>query len=74
MSVKRRDDLKLQTHFRSDRFFGHNGNWFFYTREATIEGPYASEKDAREQCKAYIKRVAPEASQPPGELALEPIA
>lgn len=73
MSLKRKSDHKLQTHFRSDRLFEHEGKWFFYTRESTIEGPYPDQQEARQQIKAYIKKMMALETTVSTELALEPM-
>ncbi|MCZ6831267.1 MAG: DUF6316 family protein [Gammaproteobacteria bacterium] len=70
METKRTDDPKMQTRFRSDRVFGHDGKWFFYTREGTIEGPFEDHLEASWQVEIYIKMTA---SHLAGELSLEPL-
>ncbi len=46
-----------RTRFRSDRFFIENGQWFFFTREATISGPFTSRKEAEAELTFYIRRL-----------------
>ncbi|MFL0796497.1 MAG: DUF6316 family protein [Cellvibrionaceae bacterium] len=46
-----------RTHFRSDRFFIENGQWFFFTREATISGPFMNKKEAEAELTLYIRRL-----------------
>ena len=42
----RKDDAASRTWFRSDRFFSQGPNWYFSTRENTVEGPYDSRLEA----------------------------
>jgi hypothetical protein len=54
MARKRQTDPKILTWFRTDRMVRDQGNWFFHTREQTIEGPYYSELQAQTQLDLYI--------------------
>ncbi len=69
METKRKGDPKTRARFGSDRMFQHSNKWFFYTREGTVEGPYAEKFEASRQVKIYIGMAA---SQLAGELTLEP--
>lgn len=55
MSAKRKNDHQQRTWFRADRFFQHEGRWYFHTREGSMEGPFADRFAARERMEAYIK-------------------
>ncbi len=55
MSQSRKDDASPRAHFRSDRMFMDRGEWYFYTREGTIEGPYPDMLTARNRLDAYIR-------------------
>ncbi len=57
MEAKRKDDLKTRTHFRSDRVFARSGNWYFSTREGTIEGPFDDQLEARRRVEIYIMMI-----------------
>ena len=70
----RKDDLEKQARFRTDRMIKHNGEWFFCTREGTIQGPFVDQWEASYKLKKYIDAAA---SGLAGELSLvpfEPIA
>jgi len=53
----RRDDPKIPQVYRTDRMVIEGGNWFFYTREKTLEGPFEGEIEAYNQLRHYIKAV-----------------
>jgi hypothetical protein len=55
MSAKRQSDLQQRAWFRADRFFQHEGQWYFHTREGSMEGPFADRFAARERMESYIK-------------------
>jgi len=52
--VHRSTDATPQTRFRSERFFSSQGQWFFNTREGTIEGPFASREAAQTALTEYL--------------------
>ena len=54
MARKRQTDPKILTWFRTNRMVRDQGNWFFHTREQTIEGPFHSELQAQTQLDIYI--------------------
>jgi hypothetical protein len=66
----RKDDLEKQSRFRTDRMIKHNGEWFFCTREGTIQGPFTDQLEASYQLKRYI---AAAVSGLAGELSLVPL-
>ena len=70
MDEKHEDDLETQARFSSDRMFMHNGEWFFCTREETIQGPFEDQNQAYYQLNIYIDIMA---SALAGELSLEPL-
>ncbi|KZX56867.1 hypothetical protein A3709_03555 [Halioglobus sp. HI00S01] len=55
MTERRKSDQEEKSFFRSDRFFEHNGQWFFATREGTTEGPFGDRIQAQARLEAYIK-------------------
>ena len=55
--MSRKDDSENQlvyTYPRTDRMFKTNGNWFFRTREGTLEGPYMDEWEAKTWVDLYV--------------------
>ncbi|WP_296270567.1 DUF6316 family protein [Pseudomonas sp. UBA6323] len=46
------------THYRSSRVSAVNGQYFFATREGTLEGPFLSRHDAEQSITRYIERTA----------------
>ena len=55
MAEKRLNDPSPRAHFRSERMFMEKGEWYFHTREGSIEGPYPDMITARNRLDAYIK-------------------
>lgn len=53
--VMRSTDRRNGTHFRSDRISSENGQFFFATREGTLEGPYRSRQQAEVAAALYIR-------------------
>ncbi len=51
----REDDPGPRTWFRSDRFFLEGSDWYFYTRENTVEGPFANRADANTGLMMYLR-------------------
>ncbi|WXL27544.1 DUF6316 family protein [Ectopseudomonas mendocina] len=56
MIGKREVDPAKSTHYRSDRISSVNGQYFFSTREGTLEGPYFTRVDAEREVQRYIDR------------------
>jgi hypothetical protein len=52
--VHRSTDTTPQTRFRSERFFRSDGQWYFNTREGTIEGPFRTRDAARDALTQYL--------------------
>lgn len=50
-------DPQPGTHYRSSRVSAVNGQYFFATREGTLEGPYFSRHDAEQSIVRYIERM-----------------
>ena len=55
MSNRRSSDKDDKSWFQTDRFFEHDGKWFFSTREGTTEGPFGDRLQAQKRLEAYIK-------------------
>ncbi len=58
MGEKRKDDLKTQARFRTDRMIKHDGKWYFCTREGTIQGPFEDQFEPNYQLKMYLDAMA----------------
>ena len=54
---KRAGDACNTIYFRSDRVSRINGQYFFSTREGTMEGPYRSREEACIGINSYIERM-----------------
>lgn len=52
----RSSDTSPATHFRSDRISSVNGQYYFMTRENTLEGPFLNRTDAQREIDAYLRR------------------
>jgi hypothetical protein len=57
MFGQRRVDSSPGTHYRSDRLSAVNGQYFFSTREGTLEGPFFTRVDALNGIDRYIQRM-----------------
>ncbi|PJI51145.1 MULTISPECIES: DUF6316 family protein [Pseudomonas] len=57
MLGQRVNDSQAATHYRSDRISSVNGQYFFSTREGTLEGPYFTRFDAEREIVQYITRM-----------------
>ncbi|HLD65063.1 MAG TPA: DUF6316 family protein [Pseudomonas sp.] len=56
MFGQRTIDPSPGTHYRSERVSSVNGQYFFSTREGTLEGPYFTRVDAERDIAFYIRR------------------
>ncbi|CAD5109312.1 DUF6316 family protein [Zestomonas carbonaria] len=56
MYGQREADFGPDTYYRSDRVSSVNGQYFFSTREGTLEGPYFTRVDAEREIQRYILR------------------
>lgn len=57
MFGQRRIDLNPGTHYRCERVSAVNGQYFFSTREGSLEGPYFTRVDAEREISCYIRRM-----------------
>lgn len=58
MFGQRNVDPSPGTHYRSERVSAVNGQYFFATREGTLEGPFFTRVDAEREISSYIQRMA----------------
>ena len=56
-AVNRAGEEPGGSHYRVDRFFSVDNDWFFSTRESTEFGPYASKEDAERALQVYVRDV-----------------
>lgn len=57
MFGRRASDIASGTHYRSERVSAVNGQYFFSTREGTLEGPFFTRVDADREIALYIRRI-----------------
>ncbi|MDO9322693.1 MAG: DUF6316 family protein [Pseudomonas sp.] len=57
MFGQRRIDPSPGTHYRCERVSSVNGQYFFSTREGSLEGPYFTRVDAEREIYCYIRRM-----------------
>lgn len=57
MFGQRTIDHGTGTHYRSERVCAANGQYFFSTREGTLEGPYFNRHYAEREIAFYIRRM-----------------
>ena len=57
MFGKSKIDPAPRSHYRSERVSAINGQYFFSTREGTLEGPYFTRVDAERSIALYIRRM-----------------
>ena len=69
---KRTSDTEAKTRYRSDRMIEQEGQWYFSTREGTIEGPFPGRVEAVNQLDRYIKVMQAELVSDIEGLSLEP--
>ena len=70
MNTQRKSDKQANSHFRAERYFQTGGQWFFNTREGTIEGPFTTRESAEDYFKVYVQTV----NFAVAGLALQPVA
>ncbi len=69
MAIRRKTDVpQSRARYRSERLVKEGGQWYFHTREGTLEGPFDSEQKAKDQLETYIKLV--EIDLLPSEVAV----
>jgi hypothetical protein len=56
MFGRRAVDSVPGTHYRSDRLTAVNGQYFFTTREGTLEGPFFNRADAEGEIILYLRQ------------------
>lgn len=54
MIGKRQQDMAPGSYYRTDRISAVNGQYFFATREGTLEGPFFTRVDAQQAANRYV--------------------
>lgn len=54
MTSMRKGESKPQPRFRDSRFFHSMEEWYFLTRERTVEGPFEHRVEAEKMLEAYL--------------------
>ena len=72
MVDKREDDLKPCTQFRTSRFIQESREWYFLTREGSLEGPFERKIDAENRLEDYIKIMVSELLPMDSTLSIAP--
>lgn len=57
MTPIRKGESEVHPRFRANRFFHSMDEWYFITREETVEGPFKHRAEAEEVLEAYIKEL-----------------
>ena len=58
MDNLRKTDLDTRSRYRTDRFIKDGEDWYFSTREGTIEGPFELKQAAEARLEIYKKIMA----------------
>lgn len=58
---------------RLGRFFKQAGNWYFHTREKTVEGPFDNRRQAEDRLETYLSLTGSGFTGLTGQIPLEPI-
>jgi hypothetical protein len=72
MIQQRKGDTGSPARFRSERFFQNGGDWYFHTREGTVEGPFQYRLAAENRLAEYIRVMASGWLSDDSPLAIEP--
>jgi hypothetical protein len=52
---RKTDDEDEKVHFKTDRFFLQNGEWFYLTRDGEERGPFQDKQDANGDLILYLR-------------------
>ena len=55
MASVRKGESETQPRFRKSRFFHSMDEWYFISREGTVEGPFEHRAEAEQMLETYIK-------------------
>ena len=54
---RKTDSEEDKVHFKADRFFQQNGEWFYLTRDGEERGPFEDKKDANGDLILYLRAI-----------------
>lgn len=74
MGDQRKTDTEPYRKFRLDRITKEDGQWYFATREKTLEGPYISRAEAEYKLESYKKLINSVFLPRENTLSLDPLA
>ena len=57
MTEVRKGESEIPARFRKSRFFHSMEEWYFITREETVEGPFEHRAEAEQMLEAYISKM-----------------
>jgi len=57
MADMREGDTQPHPRFRKSRFFHSLDQWYFITREGTVEGPFEDRADAEKMLESYLREM-----------------
>ncbi len=73
MSDRRETDGDAYSKYRPSRFVKEGGEWYFSTREGTLEGPFELKTDAEERLNSYIKIMVSGFIPRDSKLSIQPV-
>jgi hypothetical protein len=71
MTGRKTDSPKSGSKFRTERMVKNEGQWYFYTRENSMEGPFETKLDAQERLDVYLEILKLNLLSDPSELQLQ---
>ena len=54
---RKTDSEDGKVHFKTDRFFQQNGEWFYLTRDGEERGPFEDKEDATGDLILYLRAI-----------------
>jgi hypothetical protein len=70
MTARKTDSPQNGSNFRTERMVKNDGQWYFYTREKSMEGPFETKLDAQERLDVYLQILNLNLLSDPSELQL----
>jgi len=69
-TFRKSDPPGVRSNYRSERLHEEGGQWFFATREGTLEGPFRDKFKALEVLDAYLAVAHLSLTEPDSELTI----